>query len=151
MGRDQAQLGKEDAVSEASRPTSTRSLPVESDAASAGDVIVNVDDSTHLPQAVRPNDLWRVDVKGEFKHGDGRRCYALTVSDQASRFIPGLRSACIDEGDTGHRGFRAAVADVSDRYIRRIRRHSTRAFKPTTSNGARLAGRDASPTQVRTT
>jgi transposase InsO family protein len=44
-------------------------------------------EGTHLSQAVQPNDLWSADFKGEFKLGNGRYCYPLTVSDQASRFI----------------------------------------------------------------
>jgi transposase InsO family protein len=44
-------------------------------------------EGTELSQAVRPNDLWCADFKGEFKLGNGRYCYPLTVSDQASRFI----------------------------------------------------------------
>jgi hypothetical protein len=31
-----------------------------------------------------PNDLWRADFKGEFRLGDGRYCYPLTVTDHAS-------------------------------------------------------------------
>jgi len=42
---------------------------------------------TQLSQAVLPNDLWCADFKGEFKTGDGRYCYPLTVTDQASRMI----------------------------------------------------------------
>jgi transposase InsO family protein len=42
---------------------------------------------TQLSQALRPNDLWCADFKGEFRTGDGRYCYPLTVSDQASRFV----------------------------------------------------------------
>jgi transposase InsO family protein len=42
---------------------------------------------TALSQADAPNDLWCADFKGEFKTGDGRYCYPLTVSDQASRMI----------------------------------------------------------------
>jgi len=34
-----------------------------------------------------PNDLWCVDFKGEFRLGDGRYCYPLTVTDHASRFL----------------------------------------------------------------
>lgn len=34
-----------------------------------------------------PNELWCVDYKGEFKLGDGRYCYPLTVTDHASRFL----------------------------------------------------------------
>jgi transposase InsO family protein len=44
-------------------------------------------EGTHLSQALQPNDLWCADFKGEFKLGNGRYCYPLTVSDQASRFI----------------------------------------------------------------
>ena len=34
-----------------------------------------------------PNDLWCADFKGEFKLGNGRYCYPLTVTDHASRFL----------------------------------------------------------------
>ncbi len=44
-------------------------------------------EGTVLSQAAAPNDLWCADFKGEFKTGDGRTCYPLTVSDQASRMI----------------------------------------------------------------
>jgi transposase InsO family protein len=42
---------------------------------------------TPLSQAAAPNDLWCADFKGEFKLGDGRYCYPLTVTDQASRYV----------------------------------------------------------------
>ena len=42
---------------------------------------------TPLSQARRPNALWCTDFKGEFRLGNGRYCYPLTVTDQASRFI----------------------------------------------------------------
>jgi transposase InsO family protein len=42
---------------------------------------------TPLSRATAPNDLWCADFKGEFKTGDGRTCYPLTVTDQASRMI----------------------------------------------------------------
>ena len=44
-------------------------------------------EGTPLSQAVASNDLWCTDFKGEFKLGDGRYCYPLTVTDQASRFL----------------------------------------------------------------
>ena len=44
-------------------------------------------EGTPLSQAVIPNDLWCTDFKGEFKTGNGRYCYPLTVTDQASRMI----------------------------------------------------------------
>lgn len=34
-----------------------------------------------------PNDLWAVDFKGEFKLGNGRYCYPLTITDDASRYL----------------------------------------------------------------
>jgi len=42
---------------------------------------------TPLSQAIQPNDLWCADFKGEFKLGNGRYCYPLTVTDQASRYL----------------------------------------------------------------
>jgi len=42
---------------------------------------------TPLSQGVLPNDLWCADFKGEFKLGNGRYCYPLTVTDHASRFL----------------------------------------------------------------
>src|SRR5262249_50232960 len=42
-------------------------------------------EGTPLSQALVPNDLWCADFKGEFKPGNGRYCYPLTVTDQASR------------------------------------------------------------------
>jgi transposase InsO family protein len=44
-------------------------------------------EGTPLSQAVRPNDLWCADFKGEFKTGNGRYCYPLTVTDQDSRYV----------------------------------------------------------------
>lgn len=44
-------------------------------------------EGTDLSHALVPNDLWCVDFKGEFKLGDGRYCYPLTVTDQASRYL----------------------------------------------------------------
>ncbi len=42
---------------------------------------------TPLSDVLSPNNLWCTDFKGEFKLGNGRYCYPLTVTDQASRFI----------------------------------------------------------------
>lgn len=42
---------------------------------------------TPLSAGASPNDLWCADFKGEFKLGNGRYCYPLTVTDQASRFL----------------------------------------------------------------
>lgn len=42
---------------------------------------------TPLSPGAGPNDLWCADFKGEFKLGNGRYCYPLTVTDHASRFL----------------------------------------------------------------
>lgn len=42
---------------------------------------------TDLSHAITPNDHWCVDFKDEFKLGDGRYCYPLTVTDQALRYL----------------------------------------------------------------
>lgn len=42
---------------------------------------------TALSSGLAPNDLWCADFKGEFKLGDGRYCYPLTVTDHASRYL----------------------------------------------------------------
>jgi transposase InsO family protein len=42
---------------------------------------------TALSAGATPNHLWCVDFKGEFKLGNGRYCYPLTVTDHASRFL----------------------------------------------------------------
>jgi transposase InsO family protein len=42
---------------------------------------------TGLSAGLAANDLWCVDFKGEFKLGNGRYCYPLTVTDHASRFL----------------------------------------------------------------
>ena len=42
---------------------------------------------TPLSQGLQPNDLWCADFKGEFKLGNGRYCYPLTVTDHASRYL----------------------------------------------------------------
>ena len=42
---------------------------------------------TPLWAGANPNDLWCTDFKGEFKLGNGRYCYPLTVSDHAARYL----------------------------------------------------------------
>ena len=45
-----------------------------------------------LAHARRPNDVWTIDFKGDFRVGDGRRCYPLTVVDAHSRLLLCCRS-----------------------------------------------------------
>ena len=42
---------------------------------------------TTLSSGQNPNDLWCADFKGEFKLGNHKYCYPLTVTDHSSRFI----------------------------------------------------------------
>jgi transposase InsO family protein len=44
-------------------------------------------EGTPLSEGAAPNELWCADFKGEFKLGNGRYCYPLTVTDQASRYL----------------------------------------------------------------
>lgn len=41
-------------------------------------------------QAAAPNEVWTGDFKGQFRTGDGRLCYPLTVADGYSRFLLGV-------------------------------------------------------------
>ncbi len=47
----------------------------------------------HVPQAaplshcVEPNDVWSSDFKGQFRLGNGRYCYPLTISDNCTRML----------------------------------------------------------------
>jgi transposase InsO family protein len=47
-------------------------------------------------EADEPNELWQIDFKGHFPLRLGGRCYPLTVLDDHSRFLLGLR-ACADQ------------------------------------------------------
>jgi transposase InsO family protein len=42
---------------------------------------------TPLSEGLTPNTLWCADYKGEFKLGNQRYCYPLTVTDYASRYL----------------------------------------------------------------
>ncbi|HSN73152.1 MAG TPA: DDE-type integrase/transposase/recombinase [Steroidobacteraceae bacterium] len=39
------------------------------------------------PTVTIPNEVWTIDFKGQFRTGDGRWCYPLTVMDLASRYL----------------------------------------------------------------
>ena len=39
------------------------------------------------PTTAGPNDLWTADFKGQFRTGNGRYCYPLTIADQHTRFL----------------------------------------------------------------
>jgi putative transposase len=47
-----------------------------------------------------PNDVWSADFKGQFKTGNGRYCYPLTVTDNFSRYLlacQALQSTAVNE------------------------------------------------------
>jgi len=44
-------------------------------------------EATPLSPGLTPNELWCTEYKGEFKLGNQRYCYPLTVTDHASRFL----------------------------------------------------------------
>jgi putative transposase len=43
-------------------------------------------------QILAPNDVWSADYKGQFRTGDGRYCYPLTVADGFSRYLLGCQA-----------------------------------------------------------
>lgn len=43
--------------------------------------------SQPLSHCVYPNDVWSADFKGQFRLGNHRWCYPLTISDNASRYL----------------------------------------------------------------
>jgi putative transposase len=43
-------------------------------------------------QILAPNDVWSTDYKGQFRTGDGRYCFPLTVADGFSRFLLGCQA-----------------------------------------------------------
>ena len=47
---------------------------------------------TPLGQSSRPNQIWSIDFKGQFRLGNRRYCYPLTVSDHYSRFLLGCEA-----------------------------------------------------------
>ena len=55
--------------------------------------------SQPLAHATAPNVVWCADFKGDFRLGDGTRCYPLTITDAHSRFL--LRCQALPATDTG--------------------------------------------------
>ena len=62
------------------------------------------------PVTASPNDLWAADFKGQFRTGDRRYCYPLTVTDQHTRYL----LAC--QGLVSTRG--VGVRPIFDRLFR---------------------------------
>jgi len=59
-----------------------------------------------LTPMTAPNRIWTADFKGQFKTGDGRYCYPLTIVDGYSRFL----LACQALSDTSQHGARPVFA-----------------------------------------
>ncbi len=59
-----------------------------------------------------PNDLWSTDFKGEFRTGDRRYCYPLTVADRCSRYLLG----CEGKLSTAHVGARPVFEQLLCEY-----------------------------------
>jgi len=45
-----------------------------------------------MRQILAPNEVWSADYKGQFRTGDGRYCYPLTVADGFSRYLLGCQA-----------------------------------------------------------
>jgi putative transposase len=48
-------------------------------------------DPAPFGECVQPNYTWSADFKGDFRLGNGRRCYPLTISDNFSRYLLACR------------------------------------------------------------
>jgi len=58
------------------------------------------------------NDVWCVDFKGQFKTGDGKLCYPLTVMDAASRYL----LACVAMHEPSLPNVRKVFIELFERY-----------------------------------
>jgi transposase len=65
---------------------------------------------TSLSETSAPNALWCADFKGEFKLGDGRYCYPLTVTDPRLAISAALRSARVHARRSRHHRLRTALS-----------------------------------------
>ena len=66
---------------------------------------------TPLSEGGAPNDLWCADFKGEFKLGNDRYCYPLTVTDHASRFLLLCEALESNREDTAFTAFERLFAE----------------------------------------
>jgi len=66
----------------------------------------------HRFSRAAPNDLWQMDAKGAYPLGDGRRCHALSILDDHSRFVVGLEALPVLRSDL----VRAVLTRSFERY-----------------------------------
>jgi len=71
--------------------------------------------STHpgvvRPTTAAPNDLWTADFKGQFRTGDHRYCYPLTIADQHTRMLLACRGLLSTQTVTARPVFERAFRD----------------------------------------
>jgi transposase InsO family protein len=63
-------------------------------------------------EAKAANDLWSTDFKGQFRTGDRRYCYPLTVADRCSRYLLGCEGLLT----TAHAGARPVMESLFREY-----------------------------------
>jgi putative transposase len=63
-----------------------------------------------LAPFTRPNAVWTTDFKGEFRTGDGRYCYPLTLRDGFSRYVLRCDALTTKRGDVVRPQFERAFA-----------------------------------------
>jgi transposase InsO family protein len=63
-----------------------------------------------LVAITQPNQVWTTDFKGEFRTGDGRYCYPLTLRDGFSRFVLRCEALTGRTTEATRRGFERAFA-----------------------------------------
>ena len=64
-----------------------------------------------FPPIAQVNDVWTTDFKGEFRTGDGRYCYPLTLRDGFSRFVLRCDALLGRTTETTRRRFERAFAE----------------------------------------
>jgi transposase InsO family protein len=64
-----------------------------------------------LRQTSKANELWCIDFKGQFRLGNGRLCYPLTVTDHYSRFLLGCEALESTQGKPAKEALREAFRE----------------------------------------
>jgi transposase InsO family protein len=85
-GGDRRAPAREAALGRAQAPRAARA-PARAGRAGAGTLDDPRGAGTSLSEPAAANDLWCTDFKGEFRLGNGRWCYPLTVTDQLARYL----------------------------------------------------------------
>jgi len=68
--------------------------------------------SSELRETTKPNELWCIDYKGQFRLGNRKYCYPLTVTDHFSRYLIG----CEALENTRTEGAMTTFWDLFDRF-----------------------------------